>query len=192
MKHKMHENKCKWLDDYWTNENKRRDCKAYSLHGITEEYLIVFNPADGYTPASAHGIANTLRPRQPWNLQKIYYGFNGEFTSTDTTSVSVCVPIAAPILHSVNPDQVATLLKERERCEIELESKNLQISSLCALPYSAIIDRTVPKNIFFIGKLDNIAENVTNASNLWNEHIKTCMKSPVIRSSPDRINPSII
>ena len=99
-----------------------------------------------------------------------------------TAAVSVFAPIAAPVLCSVDPVQVARFLKERERYELEILSKQADLPNLTALPYTASIDRTLLKSLFFMGKFDNIAKGVESASSLNNKHIKTYVQSLVSRT----------
>lgn len=111
---------------------------------------------------------------------------------TASASVSVFAPIAAPILRSVDPIKVAVFLKERERYEIEIESKKLQIPSLSALPYKASIDRTLLKNLLFMGKFDEIAKDATEASQLSDDEIKTYIESLVSGATSRDVHPSVI
>ena len=107
-------------------------------------------------------------------------------------SVSVFAPISAPVLRSVDPIQVARFLKERERYELEITAKQADVPTLKALPYTASIDRSLLKNLFFMGKFDTIAEGVANAKDLTDAHIKTYVESLVSRSSDDKLDPAII
>ena len=75
------------------------------------------------------------------------------------------------------PVQVAKFLKERKRYEHEILSKQEDLQTLKALPYTASIDRTVLKSLFFMGKFDNITKVVQSASSLNDEHIKTYVRS---------------
>ena len=99
-----------------------------------------------------------------------------------TAAVSVFAPIAAPVLRSVDSFQVARFLKKRERYEFEIFSKQADLPNLTELPYTASIDRTLLKSLFFMGKFDNIAKGVASASSLNDEHIKTYVQSLVSRT----------
>lgn len=59
---------------------------------------------------------------------------NNEVSSAGAASehaqIALFTPIAAPILRSVDPIQVAKFFKERERYELEVESKQLELPSL--------------------------------------------------------------
>ena len=94
-------------------------------------------------------------------------------------AVSVFAPVAALVLRSVDSVQVAKLLNERERYELEILSKQADLPTLKALPYTASIDRTLLKSLFFMGKFDNIATGVESASSLNEGHIKTYVQSLV-------------
>ena len=109
-----------------------------------------------------------------------------------TSSVSVFAPIAAPVLRSVDPIQVARFLKERERYELEIAAKKTEVPSLKVLPYSASIDRTLLKNLFFMGKFDTIAPTTSTAAELSDEHIKAYVESIVSRSGGTVNNPALI
>ena len=72
--------------------------------------------------------------------------------------------------------------QERERYELEILSKQAGLPNLKALPYTASIDRTLLKSLFFMGKFDNIAKGVVSASSLTDEHMKTYVQSLVSRT----------
>ncbi len=76
------------------------------------------------------------------------------------------------MLRSVDPVQVAKFLKERERYELEIMSKQADVPNLKRLLYTAIVDRTLLKSLFFMGKFDHIAQEAKSVSNLTDDHIK--------------------
>lgn len=102
---------------------------------MTKEYSIVFNAAHEYTSYSVrHRIyAQPLTTAEFTTKSTVPSTESSPWT--DTTSVSVFAPIAAPILRTVDPVRVATFLKERERYELEIEFKQLQIPMFRAFPY---------------------------------------------------------
>ena len=107
-------------------------------------------------------------------------------------SVSVFAPVAAPVLRSVDPVKVARFLKERERYELEISAKQAEVPSLKVLPYTASIDRSLLKNLFFMGKFDSIAADASSAKDLTDAHIEMYIKSLVSRPSNADFDPSII
>lgn len=106
--------------------------------------------------------------------------------------MSVFAPISAPVLRSVDPVEVARFLKERERYELEITAKTFEVPSLKPLLYSASIDRSPLKNLFFMGKFDSIASEVTDVSRLQDSHIRTYIESIVSRSSESPMDPAVI
>lgn len=106
--------------------------------------------------------------------------------------MSLFLPISAPILRSVDPVQVARFLKERERYEIEISSKQSELPSLRELPFTASIDRSLLKSLFYMGKFDSLAPNATQVNDLTNDHIKNYIDSIVSVSDGDVIDPTII
>lgn len=107
-------------------------------------------------------------------------------------SVPVFAPISAPILRSVDPVKVARFLRERERYEIEIEAKQMEVPTLKSLPYTASIDRTLLKSLFYMGEFDTLAPGAGTAKDLSNDHIKSYIESLVSRSDPSTIDPTII
>lgn len=66
--------------------------------------------------------------------------------------MSLFTPISAPILHSVDPVQVSRFLIAREMYAIEISSKQAEMPSLKELPYTASIDRSLLKSLFYMGE----------------------------------------
>lgn len=101
-------------------------------------------------------------------------------------------PITAPILCSVDAVEVARFLKERKRYGIESIAKQAEAPSLRTLLSSASIDRTLLKSVIYIRKFDKIAREAASAKTPNDEHIKTYVKSLVLRSDLAVVDPSII
>lgn len=105
-------------------------------------------------------------------------------------SVAMFTPISPPVLRSIDPVDVAVFLKERERYEIEVESKSTEIPTMKAAPYTASIDRTLLKNLIYMGKLHSISPNAT-IETISNEQLKEYIYSLVKRCS-ETFDPSLI
>lgn len=105
-------------------------------------------------------------------------------------SVSLFAPISAPILRSVDPSEIAKFLKERERYELEIKSKQAEIPSLKVLPYKASIDHQLLDNLVFMGKFDALAPD-TEADKLTDDHIEKCIKS-IIEKEDVLYDPNVI
>lgn len=75
---------------------------------------------------------------------------------------------------------------------MEIASKQLEIPTLKVLPYTASIDRSLLKSLFFIGKFDVIAADITQYDLLSDEHIKTYVKSLVSSTDISEIDPDVI
>lgn len=116
----------------------------------------------------------------------------GQSSTPSQASVPVFVPVAPPILYSVDPVQVTIFLKERERYEREVSSKQAEVPSLKVLPYTASIDLSLLEDLFFMGKFDDIAPEVEDSKHLTDEQIKKFIVSIVSRSIDAPINPAII
>lgn len=116
-----------------------------------------------------------------------------DYGATSTVgAVSLFTSISAPILRSVDPVKVARFLKECERYELEITAKQSELPTLKVLPYTASIDRSLIKNLFFMGKFDSIADGVTSASDLNDEHIKVYIDSLVSTIDESEMDPTII
>lgn len=74
--------------------------------------------------------------------------------------VALFTPIATPILRSVDPIQVAKFFKERDRYELEIESKKAEVPTLKATPYKASVDRSLLKHLVFMGCFDDVSPGV--------------------------------
>jgi len=112
--------------------------------------------------------------------------------SATSASVPVFAPIAAPILRSVDTIKVARFLKERERYEIEISAKQAEAPSLKTLPYSASIDRTLLKSLFYMGKFDTVAPDAATFKDLTDDQIKSYINSLVTRSDTVAFDPTVI
>lgn len=74
-------------------------------------------------------------------------------------------------------------LKERERYELGIVSKQSELPSLKALPYTASIDRSLLKNLFYMCKLDTIAQTIASTRDVTDSHINSFVESLVERSA---------
>lgn len=89
----------------------------------------------GFTARSSSPLHSPLRTPTRYSALA---GMSTDRPSSDGTAagVSLCTPIAAPVLRSVDPVKVARFLKERERYA-------LQVPTLKVVLYTASIDRTL-------------------------------------------------
>ena len=88
-----------------------------------------------------------------------------------TGAVTVFQPISYPFLRSLDPVKISIFLKERERYELEIAEKQIELPTLTAAPFTACIDRTLLRNMHFLGRFDDIAPNVA-VSGLTSDHVK--------------------
>lgn len=105
-------------------------------------------------------------------------------------SVSLFAPISAPILRSVDPSEIAKFLKERERYEPEIKSKQSEIPSLKVLPYKASTDHQLLDNLVFMGKFDKLAPD-TETDTLSDDHVDKFVKS-IIEEKDELFDPTVI
>lgn len=110
-------------------------------------------------------------------------------SQTGNAAVSVFVTIYAPVLRSMDPFNVAKLLKERERDELQIVSKQAELPALKALAYTAIINRTFFKSLFYIGKFDDIAKDATTVNELTDDNVQLNVNSLVPRSEVGVVDP---
>ena len=96
------------------------------------------------------------RGRQLATLTMVSDGSCAQLTPT-AGSVPLFALTSLPVLCSVDSIQVARFLKKRELYELENTSKQVEISSLKALPYIASINRSFSNNPLFRGKFDTIS-----------------------------------
>lgn len=66
------------------------------------------------------------------------------------------------------------------------------VPSLRTLPYTASIDRTLLKSIFYMGKFDTVAPNATSVEDLTKMEIKTYVKFLVTRIESTPFHPILI
>ena len=102
------------------------------------------------------------------------------------------VPMSPPILRSIETTAVARFLKDRERYELEVQAKRVEIPSLQVIPYAASIDRGLLKNLFFLGKFDEIAPAAANTTDLSDSHVQTYIQSIVASDRMKEVIPSVI
>lgn len=117
---------------------------------------------------------------------------NDNAAPADSASVPVFAPIVAPILRSIEPIKADRFLKEREQYEIEISAKKSEVPSLQTLPYTASIDRTLLKSLFFMRKFDNIAPAANKAKDLDKDSIETYIQYLVSRSYNAPFDPTVI
>lgn len=91
---------------------------------------------------------------------------------------SVFSPITATLLQSIEPSKVAKYLKQRNRYELEIETKQAEVPSLSVLRYKASINHELLDNIVFMGEFESIAPN-TDTENFTDEHIEIFIESIV-------------
>lgn len=105
-------------------------------------------------------------------------------------SASLFTPLSAPVLRSVDPAEVAKFLKQRERYELKIKSKQSEIPSLKVLPNIASIDHELLDNVFFMGTFEQIAPNI-EVNELTDEYIETFIKS-IIGKTDVLYDPAVI
>ena len=97
-------------------------------------------------------------------------------------AVTVFQPISHPVLRSLDLVKVSAFLKERERYELDIAEKKIELPTLTAAPYTACIDRALLRNMHFLGKFDDIAPNVA-VIDLSSDHVKTFISGLVKKPS---------
>lgn len=97
---------------------------------------------------------------------------------------AIFTPVASPILKSVDPVVASIFLRERERYETEVQSKQLDAPSLTQTPLVAAVDRGLLKNLIFMGNFDFINENIT-LDNITDDHVKTFITSLVSKGDEE-------
>lgn len=81
--------------------------------------------------------------------------------ASEHANIALFTPIAARILRSVDPSQVETIFKERDRYELEIVRKKAEFPSLRCLPYKASVYPALLKHFVSIGNFDEIAPHIT-------------------------------
>lgn len=81
-------------------------------------------------------------------------------------------------------------LKELEKYDLEIKSKQSEIQSLKVLPYKAIIYHQLLDNLLFMGKFDMIAPD-TYAENLTDDQIENFVKA-IIEKKNILYDPTVI
>lgn len=87
---------------------------------------------------------------------------SGSAIDSENPTISLFTPVSNPLLRSVSPVEVAKFLKGLERYEIEISSSKSEIPSLKVLPFTASIDRSLLRRLFYMGKFDTFAPNFTD------------------------------
>lgn len=96
------------------------------------------------------------------------------------------------MLRSVDPIQVARFLKKRERYDLEIISKQTEVPSLKVLPYIVSIDRSLLKNLSFLGQFDTIAAEAESDWDLTDSNIKTYVEAHVAGSESEGTDRNVI
>lgn len=99
-------------------------------------------------------------------------------------SATVFTPITAPVLRSVDPVCVAAFLKERERYELEVKAKAIEMPSLTPVALVASIDRSLLRSLIYMGELEKVAPGVS-ANNVTDDQLGEYIKSLVRRDGSD-------
>lgn len=97
-------------------------------------------------------------PEQTEDIPMNKSGSPSEADST-TSAVSLFAPKSHSVLTSIDPVKVSFFVKERERYELEIEQKKTKLPTLTVAPFTASIDRTLLKQLVFLGEFDEIALN---------------------------------
>lgn len=90
---------------------------------------------------------------------------NPAIGAPSASSVPVFAPITVPVQRSIDSVIVARFLKERERYELEVSAKKVEVSTLKVLPYYVSVDRMLQKFLFYMGKFDEIAKDAATVKN---------------------------
>lgn len=87
-----------------------------------------------------------------------------QFTGRPSGAVTVFQPISYLVLRSLDAVKVSAFTKEQERYDLTIEEKKAEISMLTAVTDTAYIDSSLLRNMYFLGKLDNIAPTLKSSS----------------------------
>lgn len=101
-------------------------------------------------------------------------------------------PIFAPVLRSVGAVEIAHFFKERESYKFEIKSKQAELRFLKSLSYSASIDRSLLENLFFMGKLVDLAPDANSVKDLSDEVINNFIEAIVKCQDADTVDPAAI
>lgn len=122
--------------------------------------------------------------QQPMNmtglgLRKLAHSVSSNMSSSppDAEDVALFAPIFAPILRSVHTIRVTLFSKERNCYEMEINVKKAEFPTLTAAPYSASINRSLLKSLFYMGKFDFIAPKASSVAELTNGNLTAYIKS---------------
>lgn len=123
---------------------------------------------------------------------------NGENQSAPTNTASaqsagsaaIFTPITAPVLRSVDPVRVALFLKERERYELEVQAKSVEIPSLKPVALTASIDRSLLRSLIYMGELEGVAPGVS-AKTVTDEQLSDYILS-LVRRSDGEYDPTVL
>lgn len=96
--------------------------------------------------------------------------------------------IAPPVLRSIDPRRVSVFLKEIDGYELDVASKQSELSSLRVTPYTSSIERTTLRSALLFGKLDDIVPGVTDATLLAKEQIESYIRNLVSLDAGTYIN----
>lgn len=91
-------------------------------------------------------------------------------------TATLFTPIIPQFPRSVDQRRIADFLKERERYELEVEAKRVELPTLLLTPYKANIDHSLLWSDLLFGKLDRFAPNVLNVSELTDYAICSYIK----------------
>lgn len=116
----------------------------------------------------------------------------GTTSTTANAIVAVFTPITQPVLRSVDPVLVANLLKERERYELKVKGKQSEVPTLAIGTWASSIDRSLLKNLVYMGKFATIAPAIADPLLLQESHIEKYVKSLVSRNSNSTFEPAVI
>ena len=133
-------------------------------------------------------IFNKNNRNQPNNQSIVNHMAN----PTPSASAALFTPISAPILRSVDPVEIARFIKERDRYEVEIESKQGELPNLKPLPYQASIDRSLLKNLLFMGDFEEFAPDAETVEEISNDQIKSFIESKVSFDDEEEANPQVI
>lgn len=91
-------------------------------------------------------------------------------SSSNHGQIAHFTSVLAPVLRLVDPIQVAKFVKKREIYELEIKSKQPEVTALRMTPYRDSIDRSLIWHLVFMCYVDDIPEATVDSLTI--EHVK--------------------
>lgn len=112
--------------------------------------------------------------------------------SQSVGAVSFFPSTCAPVLQSFDSVRFYKFLKEHERYEGKAAVKKTELRTLTVLLTTTSIDISLLRNLFYMGKFDEIAPDVENVNDLSEAHLKRYISALVKPTDTRRVDPSVI